>query len=65
MEVHVDFDCPECGAAVKATTRDVAHGRTVTCRRGHRLHLQDDGGGARKIQKSMDDLDKVLKNFGK
>lgn len=65
MDMDLELDCTECGRRVKATTRDLAAQRTVTCPSGHRIKLVDKGGGGRGVQKSMDDLDKALKNFGK
>lgn len=60
-----DIECPECGAKVKVTLQDVAKERTVRCVRGHSIAIKDDGGGGRRAQKAMDDLDRALKRFGK
>lgn len=60
-----EIECPECGATVKASIQDVAKQQTVRCRRGHRIALKDEGGGARKAQKSLDDLDRARRDFGK
>lgn len=65
MDIDLDLDCPECGSTVKVTSAQVAAQRTVRCRRGHAIKLQDDGGGFRKVQRSLDDLDRTLKDFGK
>lgn len=65
MDLDLDIDCPECGAAVKVTLQDVAKQRTVRCRRGHSIALKDQGGGGRKAQSALDDLDRALKRFGK
>jgi len=61
----VDFECPECGSPVKATVAEVARQATKRCRKGHDIKLIDRGGGARKAQRAMDDLDRALKRFGK
>lgn len=65
MDLDFTIDCPECGGNIKVTTRDVAQGKTVRCSRGHRVPLEDHGGGARKAQKAMDDLDRTLRDFGR
>jgi len=57
--------CPQCGGAVKFTLQDLARERTVRCAGGHDVHLKDDGGGGRKAQKALDDLQKAIRNFGK
>lgn len=63
--MNLDLDCPECGTAVNATLQDVASGRTVRCRRGHSIKLEDQGGGARKAQKSLNDLDRAIRRLGR
>lgn len=65
MDLDFDVDCPNCGVKVKVALQDVAKQRTVKCRRGHSIALKDDGGGARKTQRSLDDLERALKRFGK
>lgn len=57
--------CPDCGGALRFTLDDVAKHRTVRCSRGHSVELKDQGGGARKANQAMADLDKALKRFGK
>lgn len=34
MEVDIDINCPECDVTLSVSTRDIATGRTVRCRRG-------------------------------
>ncbi len=63
--MDLDLECPECGAALKATLQDVAQGRTVRCRRGHSVKLEDQGGGARQTQKALDDLDRAFRHLGR
>ena len=65
MDPTVEAECPECGARFSATLGQIARGATVECRNGHSIKLEDQGGGARKAVKAMDDLDRALKNFGK
>jgi predicted Zn finger-like uncharacterized protein len=36
-----DIECPECGTAVNVTLQDVGQRRTVRCRRGHSIKLED------------------------
>lgn len=64
MDLDFDLECPECGAAMKATLDDTARQRTVTCRRGHHVTLVDKGGGARQVQGSLDSLERSLKRLG-
>ncbi len=59
-----DIDCPECGTSIGVDIDDVAKARTVRCRRGHQIKLKDSGGGARKVNNAMSDLDKKLKGMG-
>lgn len=63
MDIDADIDCPECGVKVKATLSDWAAGVTKVCRNGHAIKLE--GKGAKEAKKSLDDLDKAIKNFGK
>ena len=56
----IDIDCPDCGATLWVSLSDVASQKTVTCPRGHRVELVDDGGGARQVDQSMRDLDRAL-----
>jgi len=60
-----DIECPECGAAVNVTLQDVGERRTVRCRRGHSIKLEDQDGGARKAQEALDDLDRAIKRLGR
>ncbi len=64
MNDKIAIECPVCGSIVRFTFDDVARQRTVRCSRGHQVKLQDEGGGARKVTKSLSDLDKALKKFG-
>ena len=63
MDIDAAFDCPECGATVKATLSDWAASATKVCRNGHSIRLE--GKGAKEAKKSLDELNKTLKNFGK
>ncbi|NUO58988.1 MAG: hypothetical protein HOV78_20195 [Hamadaea sp.] len=60
----IDIECPECGSKVGVSLEDVAKQRTVRCRKGHSIKLNDKGGGARKAQKALDDLDKKIRRLG-
>lgn len=44
---------------------DIARQRTVRCARGHSVKLVDNGGGARKFNRALDDLERTIKKFGK
>ena len=65
MDLDLEVPCPACGAVVKTTMKAVALQRTVRCRRGHLVNLKDQGGGARKTQRSLDDLGKTLKKLNR
>jgi predicted nucleic acid-binding Zn ribbon protein len=65
MSDKLEAECPDCGAKLRFTLDDVAKQRSVRCSSGHSVELQDEGGGARKAAKSLSDLDKTLKRFGK
>ena len=65
MTNKLETGCPECVGKVRFTLDDVAKQRTLRCSRGHSVKMQDEGGGARKASKALNDLDKALKKFGK
>ncbi len=66
MKINIPgVKCPDCDAKLKATVEDLAKQRTVRCANGHAIALKDSGGGARTAQKSLGDLERTLKNFGK
>jgi DNA-directed RNA polymerase subunit RPC12/RpoP len=65
MSDKIEIDCPDCGAKLRFTLDDLAKQRSVRCSRGHNVKLQDEGGGARKAAKSLSELEKKLKKFGK
>ena len=60
----IDLDCPECGARLRVTMADIANQRTKQCSRGHAVRLEDEGHGARDIEKSTRELEKSLKKLG-
>ena len=63
--MDLDLECPECGTTVNVTLQDIAKRRTVRCRRGHVITLEDQGGGARKAQKALDDVERAIKRLGR
>lgn len=65
MNLDFDIQCPECGTKVKITMADVGRQRTVKCGRGHAIQLVDEGGNARKAEKSMRDLDQAISKLGR
>jgi hypothetical protein len=65
MRIKLEIDCPECGSEVLATLDDVARQRIVRCVRGHSIELVDDGGGAGKVNRSLNDLERTLQTFGR
>lgn len=67
-----DATCPDCGGRFSFSLEDVERQRTVRCPRGHQVRLQDEGGGARqarnaerKLEKSLKDLERTMRRFGK
>jgi hypothetical protein len=65
MDIEIDMECPECGASFTATLAEVAQGASKHCPNGHPIKLEDDGGGAREVQRSLDDLDDSLSQLEK
>jgi hypothetical protein len=65
----VKIDCPECKSKVEVTMQQVADEKTVVCRCGQKIKLQDKDNsaknGIKNMNKAFDDLNKTLKNFGK
>jgi len=58
--------CPECGADVRVSLDDLAKKRTRRCANGHEfIPTEQAARTARKVQKSVDDLTKNLRRFGK
>lgn len=60
MDIDLGFACPQCGGKLPVKLSDVANGRTVRCNRGHAVKLKDEGGGARKADRSLQNLDKAI-----
>jgi hypothetical protein len=60
----IEAECPECGSKVRFTLSELAARRTVRCDRGHAVKLEDEGGGARKADKALKDLERTLKRLG-
>lgn len=65
MSDKLETECPDCGAKLQFELEDVARQRTVRCSRGHSVKLKDEGGGARKASKALNDFEKAVKRFGK
>jgi hypothetical protein len=59
MTDKLSMDCPEdaCTGQLKFTMADVRHQRSVRCSRGHSVRLQDEGGGARKLERELRRID--------
>ena len=65
MKTKIEVPCPECGSTIRTSMDDVARQRTVRCARGHSVKLVDNGGGARKFNRALDDLERTIKKFGR
>jgi predicted Zn finger-like uncharacterized protein len=62
--MDLDIECPECGTKLTIKMADISSQRTVRCRRGHSIKLVDEGGNAKKAEKSMRDLDRQISKLG-
>ena len=66
-DLELDFECPNCGKTIYFKAKDV--GNTVACPHcSESILLKDDGSfkkGVNEVNKSLKELDDVLKNFGK
>lgn len=60
----IETECPECGSRLRFTLADIAAQRTVRCGQGHAVKLEDQGGGARKVDKALKDLERSIKRLG-
>jgi hypothetical protein len=62
---EITLECPDCGVTLNVTVTEIADQRTKRCARGHSVDLRDNGGGARKAQRALDDLEKTLRRLGR
>lgn len=60
----LDIDC-ECGGTVRFSLDDVAKQRTVRCSNGCEVTLRDSGGEARRMSRSVADLERSLKGLSR
>jgi transcription elongation factor Elf1 len=65
----VKIDCPACNSEIEVTMQQVADEMTLVCHCGQKIKLQDKDNsaknGIKNFNKTFDDLNKTLKNFGK
>lgn len=65
----IQIDCTDCKSKVEVTLQQIADKKTVVCRCGQKIKLQDKNNSSRNsiknINKAVDDFNKTLKNFGK
>lgn len=64
MNQKVEVTCT-CGSRLRVTLRDVRYNRTVRCSRGHMIELHDEGGGVRRADRAMDDLDRSIRDLNR
>jgi hypothetical protein len=57
--------CPVCGSTINTTLSAVIDERAVSCPKGHSIQLVDQGDGSRKLDRSLDDLDRQLRKLGR
>lgn len=66
-DVELDIDCPNCDKEILFKFNDV--GKSITCPHcSESIFLKDDGSfskGKESVNKSLNDLEKALKNFGR
>ncbi len=69
-KIWVDFNCPNCNYADKVQLVDVKNETAIFCNNCKiQIQLTDDqasvNSGIDKMNKSLSDLEKTFKNFGK
>ena len=72
-EIELDLDsqmngiliitCPECKKKMKKKFKQIAPGNEASCQCGFTIKFS--GDDLRRTQRSLDDLKRALKNFGK
>jgi DNA-directed RNA polymerase subunit RPC12/RpoP len=66
-DIDFDVECPNCGKKLSFKAKNI--GKTVKCKYcSSSILLKDNGSIAKEIKKankSFNDLEKTLKNFGK
>lgn len=66
MSDRLTMDCPVCGrGTIRFTITDVANQRTVRCSRGCSVQLEDEGGGARRLNRELGRLDREIKKLSR
>jgi hypothetical protein len=58
LKVSLTFSCLSCGRVVESTLSDVRNRRTVRCPAGHPVKLSEQGGGIRRLDRSLDQLNR-------
>lgn len=64
LNAPLELPCPECGSKIRVTLGDIQRGRTITCPSGHRVALQEQGGGIRQADQALDDLKRSIERLG-
>lgn len=57
--------CPVCGSAISTTYGQVINEATVLCPQEHSVKLVDNGDGVRKLDRSIDQLNRSLRRLGR
>lgn len=63
--MDIDVKCQNCGRTHKIPLDTIAKEGSKHCPCGTTINFKDEGGGARAASKSLGDLDKAIKKFGK
>ncbi len=62
--MDVDISCPRCKKGIKVKIREMVPGRKINCN-FCRAEIEFSGDDGRKVQNSLNSLERTLKNFGK
>lgn len=65
LRAKLEVPCPKCGSKIRTTLGDIQRGRTVTCPRGHRVTLSEDGNGIGKADRALDDLKRSIERMNR
>lgn len=57
--------CPACGNRIRTTCGALMDEVTVVCPRGHRVRLVDNGDGVRRLDRTLNDLNRQLRRLSR
>jgi hypothetical protein len=62
-DMKFKFHCHNCGRAIIIKVKDMVPGRSKNCVCGMKINFS--GGDGRKVQRSLDKLERSLRRLGK